>query len=135
MQFSLRSFLVLFAFASLFLLTGCESKGPKRYDHWGKVTFKGQPIPKGIMYFDPDLASNDGPQGSAVITNGEYDTRQVRDSGPGSGKYLLRITAADGIPGPEAPMGKPLFRQDVMIPVDLPAEAGELNIEIPPDTK
>lgn len=117
---------------SLCLLVGCQEQGPKRYDRWGKVTYKGQPIPRGTIHFDPDLhAPNDGPQGYADIINGEFDTRKKPGLGSGSGKYFLRINAADGIPGPEAPMGKPLFTSEAMVPRDLPAEPTELTIDVP----
>lgn len=128
-QFSLR---LTFAIVVCLLAAGCSKDGPKRFDHWGKITYRGQPIPKGVMNFDPDLgAKNDGPQGFAEIVNGEYDTRKRPMTGPGSGKYVIRIFAADGVPGPEAPMGKPLFTSQVELSEDLKAQDGELNLVIP----
>lgn len=122
----------ILALSLICLAFGCEAKGPKRYDRWGKVTFKGQPIPRGTIHFDPDLhAPNDGPQGYADIVNGEFDTRKAPGLGSGSGKYFLRINAADGIPGPEAPMGKALFSPEVLIARELPTEGVELTVEIP----
>lgn len=121
---------------ALIALVGCGDKGPQRYERWGTVTFQDQPIPAGIVYFDPDLhAGNDGPQGQAVITAGQYDTRLRAGSGPGSGKYVVRIQANDGIPGPEAPIGKMLFANQVEIRVDLPPNDSELPIVIPPNTR
>lgn len=117
-------------------LAGCGEKGPQRYERWGTVTFQDKPVPAGIVYFDPDLhAGNDGPQGQAVITAGKYDTRLREQSGPGSGKYVVRIQANDGIAGPEAPIGKMLFINQVEIRVELPANDAELPIVIPPNTR
>jgi hypothetical protein len=120
----------------LLLLAGCSPSGPQRYDHWGTITYKDKPIPAGILYFDPDLAApNDGPQGLAIIKDGKYDTRLRPESGPGSGKYLIRVDAADGIAAPEAPVGKMIFTSQVLIKIDLPAEATEVNVVIPPETR
>ena len=117
------------------ILSGCADKGPKRYQLSGKVTHQGQPVPAGIMYFDPDLAAgNDGPQGHAVITAGEYDTRKAGGQGPGSGKYQVRIYAHDGVPVPELPMGKLLF-PEVVLPIQVPEADGEQNLEIPPQRR
>lgn len=123
----------------LALLAGCGPEGPKRYDRWGTVTHQGRPIPAGMLYFDPDQnpakMGKGGPQGYAIIKDGKYDTREKPDTGPGAGPYLVRVFAADGIEGPEAPVGKMLFQDQVQIEVDLPAEPKELPIVIPPGTK
>lgn len=117
------------------LVVGCGSKGPQRYQYWGKVTVNGQPIPAGIMYFDPDLAAgNDGPQGHATIEKGMYDTRKAGSQGPGPGKYLVRVYAHDGVAVAELPMGKPLFPETV-VPVELPASDGEKDLDVAPATR
>lgn len=117
-------------------LAGCAKKGPQRYDHWGKITYRGQPIPKGVINFDPDLgAGNDGPQGFAEIENGQFDTRKRPLCGPGSGKYVMQVFAADGVVGPEAPLGKPMFKSQVSIQADLEAKDGELDLVIPDNTR
>ena len=56
------------------LLAGC-GRGPTLYQVSGRVTYDGQPLPAGVIYFDPDVTRNhDGPQGYAVIKNGTYNT-------------------------------------------------------------
>lgn len=121
---------------TVLLLAGCGPKGPARYQHWGTVTFQDRPIPAGIVYFDPDLhAGNDGPQGQAIIKDGKFDTRERELSGPGSGKYIVRIQANDGIAAPEAPIGRMLFANQIEIKQDLPAQDSELQIVIPPNTR
>jgi hypothetical protein len=118
---------------------GCGPEGPKRYDHWGTVTYQNRPIPAGMIYFDPNLdpkqQGKDGPQGYAIIKDGKYDTREKPDSGPGAGPYFIRVFAADGVEAPEAPVGKMLFQEQVQISHELPEEESELNIEIPPETR
>ena len=113
-------------------LVGCGKPGPQRYHLSGNITWDGQPIPAGIVYFDPDLAAgHDGPQGFALIKDGRYDTR-LDGSGQGGGKYVLRLFAFDGVPGPETPMGKPLF-PEYIVPAELPAEDGTRDFDIPKD--
>ena len=87
-------------------------------------------MPAGILYFDPDIgAGEDGPQGNAIIKQGKFDTRDMGQK-VGSGKYIVRIYAHDGIVGPEFPMGKPLLPERT-ISVELPAQDSTQNFEIP----
>lgn len=75
----------------------------------GSVTYGGQPLAAGQIFFDPDyLAGNDGPAGVAVIKNGRFDTRQ-QGRGVIGGPYTIRIDGFDGKPGAELPLGRPLF--------------------------
>lgn len=118
------------------ILSGCGPTGPKRYEHWGTVTHQGRPIPAGLVYFEPDVhAGNDGPQGQAVIKDGKYDTRERENSGPGSGKYVIRVQAFDGVAGNEAPIGKALFAKEPLIKIDLPANDSEQLVIIPPESR
>jgi hypothetical protein len=93
----------------------------------GMVTFKGKAIPKGEIYFDPDISIK-GPQGRALISEGKFSTKDI-NSGIVPGKYIIRIHGFDGKPREEAPMGKALF-----FAYELPMElvAGKpLTIEVP----
>jgi hypothetical protein len=125
-----RRALSVLLLAVLFAAVGCEQKKP-RYHVWGKITWQGQPIPAGSITFDPDItAGADGPQGFAIIKNGEYDTRKEGGLAPAGGKYVARVYATDGIAGPELPNGRPLFRER-LIPKELPKEDAEIDIDIP----
>lgn len=58
-------------------ITGCDSTtdGPKRFDVSGNVTFDGKPVDYGSITFTPDTSKqNSGPQGTAKIRDGKYDT-------------------------------------------------------------
>src|SRR5262245_53264522 len=99
-------------FAGAVLLAGC-SAGERLYDVSGTITFEGQPIPKGLIFFDPDPSKGTpGTQGFANIEDGRYDT-----ASPGKGKgirggvYVIRISGFDGKVGPEAPFGQFLFAE------------------------
>src|ERR1019366_1613913 len=87
-------------FAGCLAMLGCG--GPRAADVSGKVTFNGQPIPAGKIYFNPDFTkSNDGAQGFADIHNGEFDTRK-KGKGACGGPTIVSIEGFDGEGG-----GKP----------------------------
>ncbi len=107
-------------------ILGCSAEVPT-FPVEGMVTFKGKAIPKGEIYFDPDISIK-GPQGRALISEGKFSTKDI-NSGIVSGKYIIRIHGFDGKPREEAPMGKALF-----FAYELPMElvAGKpLTIEVP----
>lgn len=81
--------------AAIVLFAGCGgSEGPQRYRVSGAVTLNGEPIPAGVITFEPDSSKgHTGPQGVATIRNGKFDTN---DSGRGviGGPHLIRIQGA-----------------------------------------
>lgn len=114
----------------LLSLPACSRPSPSRFDVWGSVTFKGRPVPAGLIVINPDLAKgNDGPQGLAEIRDGRFDTRRL-DKGAPSGPVVLLIDGFDGVPQPESPNGKPLFL-GYRMSLELPTEAVEKNIAVP----
>jgi len=116
--------------ALLLPLTACSKKSSSRFDLSGTVTFKGQPVPAGLVAINPDFSKgNDGPQGVAEIRDGRFDTRLL-DKGAPSGPVILMIDGFDGVPQPESPYGKPLFL-GYKVSMELPKEASEKNIEVP----
>jgi hypothetical protein len=109
--------------------TGC-SEPSGRIDLSGNVTFKGRPVPAGLIAINPDFSKgNDGPQGLAEIRDGRFDTRTL-DKGAPSGPVILMIDGFDGVAQPESPYGKPLF-VGYKLSIDLPKEATERNIDVP----
>ena len=93
----------------------------------GMVNFKGKAIPKGEIYFDPDISIK-GPQGKALIRDGKFSTKEF-NSGVVTGKYSIRIQGFDGRPREDAPMGKAIFPA-YQLPMDLVA-GKPLTIEVP----
>ena len=117
----------LLLIASLFLaILGCSSEIPT-FSVEGMVTFKGKAIPKGEIYFDPDISIK-GPQGRALISEGKFSTKDL-NSGIVPGKYTIRIHGFDGKPREEAPMGKAIFPA-YELPMELVA-GKPLSIEVP----
>ena len=109
---------------------GC-STGPKVYRVSGTVTYLGQPLPAGVIFFDPDTTKgNSGPQGYASIKDGRYDTADPGGTGVGGGPYQARIDGFDGKPARELPMGRPLFSRYQQL-IELPMEAATQNFDVP----
>lgn len=91
---------------------GCSDSGPRYYHVSGTVTYRGQPLSAGQIFFTADYTKgNDGMQGSAIIKEGRYDTRGT-GKGVLGGAYRIRIDGFDGKPGNELPLGKPLFQKE-----------------------
>ena len=62
------------------LSVGCGKDEGNRVS--GMITFNGQPVPAGKIYFTPDTSKgNSGPTGYADITNGRYDTASEAGKG------------------------------------------------------
>jgi len=115
------------------LTSGCGPSGPPRYQVSGAVTYGGEPIPAGRVFFEPDESKgNVGPIGTAVINGGRYETRS--GEGPIGGPHVVIINGHDGIPDPvepdETPMGRTLFFP-YKTHVDLPKEASTQDFDVP----
>jgi hypothetical protein len=114
-----------------FLAAGCGPSGPAVYRRSGTVTFNGQPVPLGKIYFDPDVtAGGSGPSGFADIVDGKYDTS---DEGRGavSGPVIVRVTGfSKDDPDPISGFGKPLFAE-YQVKADLPSSKSEYNVDVP----
>ena len=123
----------LFAALLVFLFTvavGCQESGPARYHLRGKVTFAGQPVPAGQIFFDPDISKqNDGPAGFAFIKNGDFDTRLDGRSHIG-GDHQIRIQAFDGKPGNELPLGR-MMVPEYTTTANLPKAHGTQDFDVP----
>lgn len=100
----------------------------KLYDVSGTVTHQGKPVPKGLIYFDPD---DGGPQGFANIEDGKYDTAAPgKGKGIRGGKYTVRINGFDGKVGPEAPFGAAIFLEQTFTK-ELPAQNQTFDYDVP----
>src|SRR4051794_14004561 len=115
--------------AMLLVLAGCD-RAPKRVDVSGTVTYRGKPVPAGVILFDPDVTKkHDGPQGFAEIKNGQFDTAQG-GRGVAPGPHVVRVQGMDGVPARELPLGRPLF-PDYETPADIAPGQAPLTIDVP----
>ncbi|MSU77931.1 MAG: hypothetical protein EXS16_07530 [Gemmataceae bacterium] len=113
----------------LILLLGCQT-GPHLYHVKGTVTHHGNPVPAGVIFFDPDLTKqNDGPQGFAFIKDGVYDTAAKGSQGIIGKAYVVRIRGFDGKQANELPMGQPLFLE-FQKAVDFPLQDSTHNFQV-----
>lgn len=123
-----RSFAILFGIVSICLVPGCG--GVTRHDVSGKVTFRGAPLPAGVIYFDPDVTKkNTGPQGYAIIKDGDYSTAILNGKGTVGGPHIARIEGFDGKEGNDLPLGQLLFSGYEQA-VDLPKAATTLDFDV-----
>jgi hypothetical protein len=117
--------------ACLMLAAGCSKPppGPARFPVSGKITFDGQPVPRGTIAFEPDTrAGNSGPGGYGTIMDGRFTTHPRM--GAVSGAQFVRIAGFDGQATAELIDGKPLFPEHTTT-VDLPAKAATIDFEVP----
>ena len=108
-------------------MSGCwgGQSGPARYQVSGKVTYAGQPVPGGMIYFDPDTAKgNHGPQGSGRIEDGKYQTSPGH--GAVGGPHVVRITGYEAAELEPAELF-PTYTTEV----DLPKESASLDFDVP----
>jgi hypothetical protein len=109
----------LFAFLGLTIMSGCggEDDIGKRYSVSGKVTYKGEPVPKGIVTFTPEDSKSGRPAAATIQSDGSY-TLTTLPTSPGDGalpgNYLVSIAASDV--DISATQGKPggMYRVDII---------------------
>ncbi|MEQ1827003.1 MAG: hypothetical protein ABL921_13695 [Pirellula sp.] len=99
----------------LFFSVGCGPEKEKLFRVHGQATFKGKAIPKGNVFFDPDLSKGtSGQQGFAGIVDGAFDTSAPDGQGIRKGAYVIRVQAFDGKALPDYPFGTGLTTEFVM---------------------
>ncbi|HWL07177.1 MAG TPA: hypothetical protein VNQ76_02075 [Planctomicrobium sp.] len=78
-----------------FLIAGCGGK-TENFDRVvvsGEITFNGQLVPHGSIWFEPDASIGAAsPTGFAIIRNGKFKTE--RSKAPKAGKYLIRVSGS-----------------------------------------
>jgi hypothetical protein len=111
-------------------IAGCN--GDSLYDVKGTVSIGGEPVPAGVIWFDPHIAkaNTNGPQDYAQIKDGKFDTRQ-NGRGVKPGLYTIRVEAFDGKPANELPLGKPLINPPYETSREFKADAVTISIDIP----
>ena len=114
--------------AFLLLLAGC-GESEKIYQVSGTVTYDGKPVPKGLIFFDPDPSKGTGgAQGAANILDGKYNTAE--GAGVQGGAYYVRVNGFDGNASNDAPFGQPLF-PEYNGSTELPKQDSTYDLEIP----
>ncbi|MEM8945291.1 MAG: hypothetical protein AAGD11_08920 [Planctomycetota bacterium] len=103
----------------LVVAVGCgKHSGVPRNTIGGSVTYDGRPVPHGKIRFEPDREKGGtGPQGLAVITDGEYSTDGLAGKGVVTGPMKVEI---EGYPSkePMIPLMFPIYRDRVDVSPD-----------------
>lgn len=80
-------------------VAGCGPGGPQRFHLEGRVTYGGEPVPSGVIRFEPDSTKgNGGPVGHAAIKDGRYTTFTAGSKGSLQGPLVAYLT---GGPAPD----------------------------------
>ena len=137
--------LIAAAASALAATAGCTDSGPEQYQVSGTVTYEGQPVPAGAIYFEPVAADRIAPSGYGLIRDGTFRTQPGRGAPPG--RCTVRIRGGDGKPrrtpaqeldgpdpegrlSPKVEIGTPLFA-DYTTVVELPAADSTLELTVP----
>jgi hypothetical protein len=102
------------------LAAGCGTpeEGPERFHVSGTVTYEGQPVKTGTVYFTPDSSKdNKGPQGVAQIVDGQYSTEAEGGKGHVGGPHKLSIST-------------PEFNYEAPQAFDMPKEQSEQKFDL-----
>lgn len=116
------------------LFAGCNS-GEQVYQLSGTITYKGKPVPSGMIIFEPDSGQgNSGAPGRSKIEDGKYDTASQEGHGIVGGPHVIRIIGMDG--GNKGSSSSEVGLPNMLFPeynakVDLPKEDGVKDFEIP----
>jgi hypothetical protein len=113
--------LSLFLCGLLLAGLGCHS-ATKGHRFSGRVTFDGNPIPSGKIYFTPTGKGNTGHAGWANIKDGVYDTAAKGGQGYGGGPTIVMIDGFDGT--------TPLFPR-YQEKVEMPKEPTVKDFDVP----
>jgi len=115
-------------------LLGCsKADGPDRYHVSGTVTFQGNPVPMGVIYFEPDHdAGNSGPQGFAEIIGGRFDTNSKTGRGIVSGPAVITITGQKQHSTNAEQVGETLF-EDYVIRQEFEPKNNTVDFDVPPE--
>jgi hypothetical protein len=86
----------LAALSFAWITTGCGDDLKARYPVSGKVTYKGQPVPKGTISFSPVDGAGEGAYGEVVAGSYRLTTYTPGD-GAVPGRYRVSIASAEAV--------------------------------------
>jgi hypothetical protein len=113
-------------------LAGCGGDGLDRHRIQGTVTFQGQPVAFGAIFFEPTASiGQTAPTVYLPIRDGKYDTG---NKGPVAGKYRVVVGGIDKSKERVDSDGitqTPQLFKDYVFEVDIPPPNNSLNIEVP----
>jgi hypothetical protein len=122
------SIVIVAAGLALAIVSGCQkSNGLTPVS--GRVTFKGNPVPMGDVYIEPDASQgNKGPQCRSSIIKGVFTSRP--EFGSVSGPVIVDVEGSEQHPDKEFPV--PLF-PCYTFKTEIPKGKATLDIVVPED--
>ncbi|MEZ6064241.1 MAG: hypothetical protein R3B90_00700 [Planctomycetaceae bacterium] len=117
---------------SAFALIGCSGgdSGPPLFNLSGTVTFDGQPLQNGAVFFEP-TEGNTGPTGMATVTDGKFDTSLEGNKGHIGGKMMVKVKAYPAPTASEEEVAGPVPFNEWAEAMELPAEDSTRDIAVP----
>lgn len=117
---------------AVLVLAGCGGDGLNRFPVKGTVTFQGQPVEFGAIFFEPTASVGEvAPTVYLPIRNGKYDAGR---EGPIAGKYTVVVGGVDKanehVDDDGITHSTQLF-QDYRFEVEIPPPNNTLDIEVP----
>jgi hypothetical protein len=95
---------------SALLLTGCGTSKPDPVHVRGTISFRGKPVPNGMVVIHPDTAKgNEGQRGYAAIKNGTFDTSIDNGQAAAQGSVKFVVGGTEDAANKEADESKALF--------------------------
>ena len=120
------SIVIVAAGLALAIVSGCQ-KSNGLTPVTGKVTFKGNPVPMGNVYIEPDASKgNKGPQCRSSIIKGVFTSRP--EFGSVSGPVIVDVEGSEQHPDKEFPV--PLFPR-YTFKTEIPKGKATLDIVVP----
>ncbi len=117
---------------ALLMLAGCGGDGIDRYPVNGSVTYEGEPVESGAIFFEPTASVGAiAPTKYLPIRDGKYDTGK---EGPVEGTYRVTVggmdRAKETVDSDGITMTPQLF-EDYKFEVEIPVPGNTLDIEVP----
>jgi hypothetical protein len=128
------SLLLCLAMSALFCLAGGCGRGDglTRYRVKGTVTYAGQPVEFGAIFFEPTASVGEiAPTVYLPVRGGKYD---AGNEGPVAGKYVVRVGGQDQSKShvdSDGIMHTAQLFQDYSFEVEIPPPNNTLDVEVP----
>ena len=120
------SIVIVAAVLALAIVSGCQ-KSNGLTPVTGRVTWKGNPVPMGNVYIEPDASQgNKGPQCRSSIIKGVFTSRP--EFGAVSGPVIVDVEGSEQHPDKEFPV--PLFPR-YTFKTEIPKGKATLDIVVP----
>jgi hypothetical protein len=125
-----RTFCIILC-GTIALLTACTKQSEPIHVS-GTVTYRGQPVPKGVILIHPNRQQgNSGPFGIAIISNGKFDTKELKGRGAPPGPVMFAVTGYDNGGTAEDFTDAPILFSSFKVDKEIGLEPNVVDIAVP----